>query len=84
MDIGEGGAALEEPSELPCSCISILAHTDSDAGGMQVIAQAWNTWKSSHVEQKRLRAILAKVALRLKNRVSYHVHSCISILAHRF
>ena len=40
---------------------------------LQVIAQAWNTWKSNVLEQKRLKAILAKVARHWKNRVSTHV-----------
>ena len=46
---------------------------------MQVIAQAWNTWKCNVLEEKRLRSILAKVARHWKNRVSTMFFSCISM-----
>jgi hypothetical protein len=57
------------------SCISIWHSADSDAERLlaQVIAQAWDTWKSNLLEQKRLRSILAKVARHWKNRVSTHI-----------
>ena len=39
---------------------------------LQVIAQAWNTWKFNVLEQKRLRRTMAKVARHWKDRVSTH------------
>ena len=47
--------------------------SDAERSLAQVIAQAWNTWKSNLLEEKRLRSILAKVARHWKNRVSTHV-----------
>ena len=47
--------------------------SDAERSLAQVIAQAWNTWKSNLLEEKRLRLILAKVARHWKNRVSTHV-----------
>ena len=57
------------------SCISIWHSADSDAERLlgQVIAQAWNTWQSNHLEHKRLASILAKVAFRWMNGVSTRV-----------
>jgi hypothetical protein len=59
--------------------IMYFRHAGPDAGRIQVIAQAWSIWDSIFLEQKRLRSILAKVALRWKNRVRTMLLSCITI-----
>jgi hypothetical protein len=45
----------------------------------RAIAQAWSTWYSIILEQTRLRSILARLALRWKNRVRTMFLSCITI-----
>jgi hypothetical protein len=59
--------------------IVYFRYAGPDAGRIQVIAQAWSTWGSIFLEQKRLRSILVKVALRWKNRVRTMFLSCITI-----
>jgi hypothetical protein len=57
MDIGEGGASLEETSEYHVPpCISIWFLTILMARKYtQVLAQAWNSWRADLTEQKLLR-----------------------------
>jgi hypothetical protein len=69
IHIGEGGASLDKTSKFfvfvqqPCLYSRIQCRATT-----QVIAQAWNSWKSNHVEQKRLGYMLAKVTRHWTNR----------------